>query len=119
MTTQVVNIKVCKKYDVYCGRGGEFGNIFATTKRSKYTAIPIVATKEDAIIAYINGILNNKEYLESIVERCKDKSLGCFCVERGNKTPRLQCHAQVIAYIADNYPERCSYEEVLNGSKYY
>lgn len=116
MTTQVVNIKVCKQYDVYCGRGGGFGNMAATTKRSKYSSVPIVATKEEAIEAYVDMIIKIPEYMESIVKRCKDKILACHCVQRPNKNPPvLQCHTQVIAYIADNYPYKCTKEEILKG----
>lgn len=83
----------CKKesYDIYIGRPSIWGNPFSHKSDTK--AEYIVSTREEAVAAYRNYILNSSELMEKLPE-LKGKVLGCWC------SP-LACHGDVLLELAN------------------
>ena len=90
MKTTVVN-KRNNPYDVYIGRGSKWGNPFSysygTMARFK------VDTRQEAIEAYRQWILTQRELLNSLQE-LKGKVLGCFFKP-------LDCHGDVLIELIE------------------
>lgn len=82
--TKVVN-KYKASYDVYIGRGSEWGNPVAITED---------VSREDAIEAYetsfYDAIEAGREDVLAALETIKGKTLGCFCKPQA-------CHGDVLA----------------------
>lgn len=93
MATKVVH---CKRspYDVYVGRGSEWGNPFSHKPSS--SARWRVATREEAISRYRQWLLTSPdaEELRARVGELSGKTLGCWCAPR-------PCHGDVLAELAD------------------
>lgn len=90
--TKVINIKRdMDREHFYVGRGSVFGNPFSH-KESKVVKEK-TNTREEAVRAYYNFIIQNKVLLENAKE-LYGKTLGCFCHGK-------MCHADVLALIAD------------------
>lgn len=90
--TKVINIKRdMDREHFYVGRGSVFGNPFSH-KESKLVKEK-TNTREEAVRAYYNYIIQNKVLLENAKE-LYGKTLGCFCHGK-------MCHADVLALIAD------------------
>lgn len=102
METKVVNIHHKVPYDVYIGRGSEWGNPFSHLPSSK--ALYKVSTREEAVESYRNWIKKQRHLLLKL-RYLKGKTLGCYC------HPNL-CHGHVLAEMADNYEY---WEDVSNS----
>ena len=89
--SRVVNINV-EKYDVYIGRGSKWGNPFSHIPNSM-APFP-VDSREDAIRAYENWILNQPELLAAAKTELKNKVLGCHCAP-------MKCHGDILLKIAN------------------
>ncbi len=85
--TRVVNLKT-DQYDVFIGRGSKWGNPFTHIKDKLTLATHIVETREEAIEAYREYILNNQELMDSLDE-LEGKTLGCYCKPES-------CHGDII-----------------------
>lgn len=89
---KVVNINF-EPCDVYIGRGSPYGNPFSHIPNS---AAPYpVDTREDAIRAYEDWVLNQPELVLKIKKELKGKILGCHCKP-------LDCHGDVLLKIANS-----------------
>ena len=92
MTAKVVNIHSGEKYDIYIGRGSKWGNPFSHLKNS---SVPYpVDTREDAIRAYENWLLEQPELVAAAKKELKGKVLGCWCKP-------LDCHGDILLRIAN------------------
>ena len=91
--TSVVNITKTKRYDVYIGRGGPYGNPFDHNK--------LGITRKECIEKYREYFykkLNDPVFRDRILG-LKDKVLGCFCKPEA-------CHGDVIVDYIDNYEKK-------------
>ena len=82
----------CKRepYDVYIGRPSKWGNPFSHIKDGKTLAKYVVNTREDAISAYKEWIINGDgKHLLADLHELSDKVLGCWC------SPK-PCHGDVL-----------------------
>ncbi len=82
---KVVNIKK-SPYDIYIGRGGDWGNPYV---------IGIDGTREEVIAKYREYIMGNKDLFNRIPE-LKGKILGCHCKPSA-------CHGDVLKALYYNY----------------
>jgi hypothetical protein len=78
-------------YDVYIGRGSQWGNPYSHIPDSK--ALYIVKTREESIKRYAEYLLTN-DYLISMIPTLRHKILGCYC------SP-LSCHGYILAALAN------------------
>lgn len=89
--TKVVNIKNTKNYNVYIGRGSDFGNPFRIGEDG---------TRQEVVEKYreyfYDRITNDIRFKQSI-DWLRGKILGCFC------KPEL-CHGDVIIEYLDGKP---------------
>ena len=93
MNTKVVH---CKKqpFDVYIGRPSKWANPF--THKTNTRARHIVASRDEAIAAYREYILNGDgKHLLKDLHELKNKTLGCWCKP-------LACHGDVLAELVRN-----------------
>lgn len=90
--TKVVNINF-EPCDVYVGRGSPYGNPFSHIPNS--SAPYPVDSREDAIRAYEDWVLNQPELVAKIKKELKNKILGCHCKP-------LDCHGDVLLKIANS-----------------
>ena len=74
------------EYDVYVGRPSKFGNNFI---------IGTHGNREECIKLYAEWIQTQPELIEAIKTELKGKRLGCWCF------PKYRCHAEILAWIAD------------------
>lgn len=93
----VVNIRRTDQFDVYIGRGSQYGNDWS--HRSDTKARHVVETREKAVECYrvdlwrrLNG--PNGPRLIAELAALKGKRLGCYCA------PKL-CHGEVLAAAAE------------------
>lgn len=92
MLPKVVNINF-DKCEVYVGRGSKWGNPFSHIPNS---AAPFpVDSREDAIRAYKDWLLNQPELVEAAKKELKDKVLGCHCKP-------MECHGDILLEIANS-----------------
>lgn len=93
--TRVVNRRT-EEFDVYIGRGSEWGNPYSHQAGTK--ALYVVGTRREAIDAYESYLLDRiNEGGWPFIERVaalKGKRLGCYCAP-------LPCHGDVLARAAD------------------
>ncbi len=89
--TMVFNKHKQDKFDVYIGRGSEFGNPFEMSEKMK---------RMQVIAAYTHYILKDKQLLKKMLS-LKGKTLGCYCA------PQL-CHGDMIVWMIENV-----YNEIL------
>lgn len=89
----------CKKhpYDVYIGRGSEWGNIYTHIKDRKTKAQFVVNTREEAIDMYRQWLLLQPELLNKLPQ-LKGKRLGCYCVTKPIFEIRKKkvCHGEIL-----------------------
>jgi hypothetical protein len=83
--TTVVNIQE-DDWDVYIGRGGQWGNPFLVGRDG---------TREDVINKYRKWILNQPKLLSQL-SILKDKKLGCHCKP-------LACHCDVLVQLVEAF----------------
>ena len=95
--TKIVHVNY-EDYDVYIGRGSEFGNPFTHIKDRETKAQFIVRTREDAIRSYRQWIYDRPDLLEKI-ETLRGKKLGCYCKRPGAEK---SCHGDVIIEILNS-----------------
>jgi hypothetical protein len=93
--TRVVN-RHAEPYDIYIGRGSEWGNPY--THRTGTQAETIVDTREEAIDAYRRDLwakinAEGDPLLERLA-RLAGKRLGCYCKPKA-------CHGDVLAAAAE------------------
>ncbi|MFA5344659.1 MAG: DUF4326 domain-containing protein [Candidatus Omnitrophota bacterium] len=81
--TTVVNIQH-DDYDVYIGRGGQWGNPFT---------IGVDGTRSAVIELYRQWILTQPQLLEQL-EILRGKRLGCYCKP-------LPCHGDVLIQLLE------------------
>jgi len=86
--TVVGKVVHCKKspYDVYIGRPGKWGNPYSHKPGTQ--AKFLVASREEAIAAYEEYLLNSPELMAALPE-LKGKVLGCWCKP-------LSCHGDIL-----------------------
>lgn len=89
--TTVVNKHHKVPYDVYIGRGSKWGNPFSHMNGTK--AQYKVDTREEAIAAYEEWIMNQPELLNSLHE-LEGKILCCFCKPKS-------CHGDVLIKLIE------------------
>lgn len=90
--TRVVNVRkeVC---DVYIGRGSVWGNPFTHLPLTSTKAHYKVTSREGAILAYRQWLLQHPELL-MLLPTLREKALGCYCKP-------APCHGDVLAELAD------------------
>ena len=89
--TRVVN-KRKESFDVYIGRGSQFGNPFTHIKDKETKAEFIVNSREEAIAKYREWFyakIESSIIFRRAVENLRGKTLGCFCAP-------LACHGDII-----------------------
>lgn len=86
--TKVVNIKH-SKYDVYIGRGSDWGNPF--------THIRSMMTRQEAIEAYRVYLTTERPDLMARLSELKGKVLGCHCRPDS-------CHGDILVKLANELP---------------
>lgn len=94
--TTVVN-KYKENYDVYIGRGSEWGNPFTHIKDKSTKAEYIVSSREESIECFRGYLLKKIIDDPSCIERLKllkGKRLGCFCKPKS-------CHGDIIKEVVD------------------
>lgn len=95
--TRVVN-KYKEDYDVYIGRGSEWGNPFTHIKTSSTKAKFVVNTREESIDKFrwylIDKITSDPSCLERL-KLLKGKRLGCFCKPKS-------CHGDILKEVIDS-----------------
>lgn len=98
MPVRVVN-KRKEEFDVYIGRGSQFGNPFTHIKDKLTKAEFIVETREESIEKYsewFHSKIKSSVIFRRAVENLRGKRLGCYC------SP-LPCHGDVIKqYLSDH-----------------
>lgn len=99
---KVVNVRLTKEYNVYCGRKGkgmegQFGNPFI---------VGVHGQKGECVKKFEDWLFNSKEdkaetMRNRILKEIKSNDiLGCFCVDgKGNG----ECHAKVIAKFIQQF----------------
>lgn len=94
MSSPVKWVVHCKKepYDVYIGRPGPWGNPFSHRKAS--AARYLVATRDEAVKAYREWLLDQPTLVDRVRRELKGKVLGCWCHP-------LSCHGDVLSEIAN------------------
>jgi len=91
----VVNVKSGARYDVYVGRGSDWGNLFTHQPLEKTKAKVQVASRIEAIKAFEHYILTQRsDLVERAKRELKGKILGCHCAP-------YPCHAEVWVRIAN------------------
>jgi hypothetical protein len=91
-TTRVVHCKR-EQYDVYVGRPSKWGNPFTHIDDRKTAAQFIVGSREEAVTAYREWILNGDgQHLLADLHELEGKTIACWCA------PKL-CHGDVLAEI--------------------
>lgn len=101
--TKVVNTKNTKRYDVYIGRGGPFGNPFDHNK--------LGITRKESIALYREYFykkLKDPKFYDR-VQGLKDKVLGCFCKPD-------DCHGDVIVEYLNNETKRDTKPDEQRGT---
>lgn len=100
MKTTVVNIRTSKKFDVYMGRGGPFGNPYVIGPDGNR---PEVIRK---FLIYFHERLRLDPEWKVKVEALRGKILACFCRPIDGFSGQVLCHAQIVAaYIDGVQPE--------------
>ena len=86
----------CKRndFDVYIGRGSEWGNPFTHLPLEQTTAKYQVDSREEAISQYEKWLLAQPELVAKAKRELKSKVLACFCFP-------LPCHGDILARIAN------------------
>tara|TARA_B100001778_G_scaffold334977_1_gene350083 strand:- start:3813 stop:4178 length:366 start_codon:yes stop_codon:yes gene_type:complete len=97
--TKVVHCKI-DPYDVYIGRGSQWGNPFSHREGTK--AEFVVSSRDEAISKYRDWLME-QPHLLSQLSTLKGKTLGCWC--KIPQDPDRPCHGDVLAELADNPPE--------------
>lgn len=87
MKTTVVNMKD-DFYDVYIGRGSQWGNPFKIGKDG---------TREEVIEKYQEYLKGNPKLVEEAKKELKGKKLGCYCKP-------LLCHGDVLVELIEGEP---------------
>lgn len=103
--TRVVNLRV-EPFDVYIGRGSEWGNPFS--HRPDTQATEIVATREEAIARYrvhLWARLRADPELVNRLANLRGLRLGCYCAPAA-------CHGDVLV-IASEWAARENERQVL------
>lgn len=90
--TQVVH---CKRdsYDVYIGRGSQWGNPFTHITDRPTQAAEVVGSREEAIARYMDYLAEQPDLLAQIPS-LRGKRLGCWC------SPKA-CHGDLLAQLAE------------------
>lgn len=92
----VVNLRK-NRYDVFCGRGSDWGNDWTHLPLKRTEAKYQVDTREESIACHRAWFLANEELMARAKRELKGKILGCYCAPQA-------CHCDVIAEVA-NSPE--------------
>lgn len=82
--------------DVYVGRPSKFGNPFR---------VGVDGTRSEVIAMYENWLISQPILLRDVCRELRGKILGCHC------SPR-ECHADVLARIANNWQMVLPLEEI-------
>jgi hypothetical protein len=107
--TRMTRVVHCKKehYDVYIGRGpnSKWGNPFTHIDDRKTAARFIVESREKAIAAYREWILNGDgKHLLNDLHELEGKTLGCWCCQTPSyyvKGMKMVCHGEVLMEIIE------------------
>jgi hypothetical protein len=109
MKTKVVNLRK-HRYDVYIGRGSEFGNPYTHLPVDKTIAEFQVRTRDESIEKFkeyfYNKLETDDEFLYAVY-KLKGKVLGCYCTDCDYyvKGTKMVCHGQVIQEFLQNLDE--------------
>lgn len=98
--TRVVNIKRTKKYDVYIGRGGDYGNPYKIGRDG---------TRDEVIERYKQWFyvrLSRDENFRDSIVALKGKTLGCYCKPE-------KCHGDVIVEFLESMTTNKQLDENL------
>lgn len=79
-TTTIVNLKFIKECDVYCGRGGPFGNPFVIGRDG---------SREEVLIMYGVYLKKHKALIRRAQRELVGRVCGCFCVPE-------PCHVEIL-----------------------
>lgn len=90
---------------IYIGRGSKWGNPFSHMKGTK--ARYFVESRDEAIEAYEEWLLNNVELLDQLDELI-GKDLWCFCKPK-------RCHGDVLIKLVRILIE-CKYAQCISTS---
>jgi hypothetical protein len=91
---KVVHLKK-ESYDVYIGRPSKWGNPYTHIPDKKTLAKHIVPTREDAVNAYKDYILNGEgKHLLNDLHELKGKVLGCWCSPKS-------CHGDILMELIE------------------
>lgn len=96
MRTRVVNLRR-ERYDVFIGRGSEWGNGYTHRPSMHPDVIAIVETPEEAIERFRLDLWERARKDPMLVYRLADlfgETLGCYCKPR-------PCHGDVLARAAE------------------
>jgi hypothetical protein len=91
MTTTVVNKYHKLPYDIYIGRGSDWGNPFSHLTNSKDTTW--VENRDEACDMYLKWLFTQRHLLARLKE-LKGKILCCYCHPQ-------RCHGHTLAQLAD------------------
>lgn len=93
-TTRAVNRHV-EAFDVYIGRGSEWGNPFSHKPDTK--ADEIVASRDEAVARYREHLwarIRTEPGLVNKLAQLRGRTLGCYCAPAA-------CHGDVLALAAE------------------
>lgn len=96
----VVNIRTAD-YDVFCGRGSDWGNDWTHLPLSKTQAKYQVHTREESISAHRADFLSKPELVAKAKRELKGKRLGCYCAPKS-------CHCDILAEVANEVEDESS-----------
>ena len=92
LQTKVVNVR-SDPYDVYIGRGSDWGNPFSHVNSALVSWV--VDSRESAISEYHKYITTERPDLMERLSELRGKTLGCYCKP-------LACHGDVLAVLAES-----------------
>lgn len=102
MATTVVNRRHKQPYDVYIGRGSQWGNPFSHLPQSRTRKGTIkVATRDEAIQCYSTWLDAQLALDPDFIKPLIGKVLACWCRPLAGFQGKLLCHAQVLAAKCD------------------
>lgn len=90
MTTRVVSLRD-DRYDVYIGRGSDWGNPYSHVDSPLVRWL--VSTRAEAIEEYEKYVREERPDLVARLGELRGKTLGCYC------KPLLGCHGDVLVRL--------------------
>lgn len=93
-TTRIVNIRT-EPFDLYIGRGSQWGNPFTHLYYADpaHNSLTLVASREEAIERYEAWLIAQPDLMAQL-PLLRGRTLGCYCKP-------LACHGDVLVRLAD------------------